>query len=183
MQFIFHVDIYFPREDFPELPNWPLKNMLSQLQVSFMALITDVIYYLFVYFIDQHGFYPLDCKHHEGGESIFVCLLPSPLYFQCLVQHLAFDRCLWLHVIICYEKKWEVCIKYSVAFQSTMAVLRKKYCDSLSCELNPFSWNTIFTWKNWQIMIIWTWVFGKHFLKNEQSYCFKKTTDNIWCQW
>lgn len=70
-----HMDIYSSREDLPELPKLLLKNTLSQPQVSFFHS-TDIICYLFVYFIDQHWFCPPDCMHRKDEGHLF-CLFVS----------------------------------------------------------------------------------------------------------
>lgn len=153
--FPIHMDIYLSREDLSELPKLLLKNTLSQPQVSFFHS-TDIICYLFVYFIDQHWFCPPDCMHREdeGHLLLFVCF---PHHFisraYCNTWYLTG---VFEYIIICCDMKWEVCMKHSVAFQSTMAVLRKSTVILWVVNLTFFhgTWFLLERMNDRQIMVI-----------------------------
>lgn len=75
----------------------------------------------------------------------------------------------------------------SAAYPVTIVVSRRSTCTwlELLVELDAFSWNTIFPWKNnWQRMAIQVWVFGRCFCQKKWSELVtSRTTDCIIGQW
>lgn len=65
----------------------------------------------------------------------------------------------------CRKLKYDGCVR-----RSTHAIIWVASWTSWLVFVLFFSWNTIFAWENsWQIMVISTWVFGRHFLENQLS--------------
>lgn len=84
---------------------------------------------------------------------------------------------------------WEAHKSSSLASQATLLVSSKGICATELCaELAAFfsheAPHSLERMTDRQMMVIWSWIFGRHFLENELSdpVTSRKATDGICCQ-
>lgn len=95
----------------------------------------------------------------------------------------------WSHFLIFSVMKWDICMKHLSCIPKYDDYLKKKHMgDWVVSWINHCFMKTSFLHRRMndrKAMVIQTWVFGRLFLKSEQSgpVMSKKTTDSIYCQW